>query len=504
MPPPDRSLRILIVEDVEDDAILVVRQLKRAGFTFQWDRVDTLQALRGAISQPWDAILIDYNLPGFEAPEALETIRAQRRNVPCIIISGTVGEEVAVETIKLGANNYVLKDRLSRLAMVLEREVAEAGARQEQQRLSEELAEAKRHLNQVERVEAIAALAGGIAHEFNNALQVITGFTRMSLEAQLPEDVREDLTEVLDAAEHVGELTGQLLSYGRRTQMTVSAVSINRVISRLNRVIRPLLEASIDIECTLSPDPVYVSADEKVLHRALMNLVINARDAMPEGGTLRIEAERAGDEVAVHISDTGTGIPEDLRERIFDPFFTTKPIGRGTGLGLPMVQGMVIQHGGTIDVRSDDDGTQITLRFPAIVPDSNEDEATPPSPARGCGGTILVVEDEQRVRQFARRLLERAGFTVYGAANGLEALEVFDTRRSEIDLVLTDVVMPRMGGIEVAFELRKRRRTLPIVFSSGYPDRQIPDELEEPNAILAKPYSAERLVHVVNELLASR
>jgi nitrogen-specific signal transduction histidine kinase/ActR/RegA family two-component response regulator len=380
-------------------------------------------------------------------------------------------------------------------------------------------------LRQAQKMEAVGRLAGGVAHDFNNLLQVIQGHARFALEA-LPEpgDLREDLEAVYAASERAARLTRQLLAFSRKQILQPRELDLNAVVRGVMPMLGRLIGEDIAVVTHLAPRLGAVTADPAQLEQVLVNLAVNARDAMPEGGTLGIETadvaldaaacERRDGPVApgayvrLAVRDTGAGMDEATRARAFEPFFTTKAPGKGTGLGLATVYGIVRQSGGCVTVSSAPGaGTTVVVELPRTsAPEPARPAADAPAPGRGTG-TVLLVEDDATVRQFVRRVLEWQGYAVLEAAHGPDALRVAAEHGGRIDLVLTDVVMPGMSGRALAEALTASRPGLRVLFMSGYTD----DEILRRGlgttgvALLEKPFTAEALRDAVRrELDAAR
>lgn len=383
--------------------------------------------------------------------------------------------------------------------------------------------EMEEQLRQASKMEAVGRLAGGVAHDFNNMLLAITGFAAL-LEAEIgPEGAAaEYLLEIQKAADRSAKLTRQLLAFGRKQMLRVSAVSINDLLAGMEGLLERVIGKDVQVLLDTVPGVPVVQADAGQLEQVVLNLAINARDAMPGGGVLTLrtrirelnqsQARRgfvlsAGRYVVLEVGDTGTGMDAVTLEQIFEPFFTTKEAGRGTGLGLATVYGIVEQSGGHIEVESVLGGGSI---FRIFLPASRTAHSGPSSVAKGAGPmaaglgvTVLVVEDEDAVRSFIRRMLERAGYAVLEAANGRKALEQAGPHAGDIDLVLTDVGMPEMGGYDLARQLRARKPDIRVVFMSGYAD----DSVERHGALgscvplLQKPFELDELLRVLQQLL---
>jgi CheY-like chemotaxis protein len=370
-------------------------------------------------------------------------------------------------------------------------------------------------LEQAQKMEAVGRLASGIAHDFNNLLVVVLGCSEFLLE-ELPEadPHREDVQQIREAGERAPRLVAQLLAFARKTPGRPVRTDLNSVVLGIEKIVRRTIGEDIQVSLALTPDPWPVRIDTGQLEQVILNLAVNARDAMPKGGRLRIEtandhaSERAADGsgargrgVALRVSDTGCGMTAEVSSRIFEPFFTTKERGKGTGLGLSTVFGIVRRAQGKVAVASEPGkGSTFTISLPACA-DEPGDAPAPSCPrlVEGQGATVLLVEDEDGVRRVAERALSRRGFHVLEARNGHEALQRLDGDR--VDLVLTDVVMPEMSGPELAACLQRSHPMLPVVFMSGYSDRQ--GTWDDGTVVLSKPFTDEALTSKLDEALAA-
>ncbi len=773
------ALRILQVEDSESDAELIVRLLERAGYEVQAERVEDAAAMRAALSdKAWDAIIADYHLPGFDAPASLAVLHESGLDVPFLVVSGAMGEDLAVAMMKAGAHDYLNKERLARLAPAVRREIGEAQVRHERRqaeeklrlaliaaeeanhryhlvadhgrtiiweidteglytyvghvseavigflpeelagkkhfydlhaeegreafrsamfellarkqafrnfekavrakdgrtvwvssngmpvlndggellgyrgsstditdrkraeeeiRLSEEryrlisentadviwlmdldsgkytyvspsvermlgyspqeivgqemgfvlTAESRQYaadrleavrkafargddsvrtlvhqvdevrkdgsilrtevattllrngqvvgvtrditerlqvearLMQAQKLESVGRLAGGVAHDFNNLLTVINGYSDMVL-SELPADhaLHELVSEIRTAGERAAALSGQLLVLSRKQVVQAREVNLNDIIAEVEKMLGRVIGEDIRLESVLNPSLGCVLADAGQLHQILMNLAVNARDAMPGGGTLLIEttnvdlledfAEQRGEVepgryVMLSVSDTGVGMTQEVMSHLFEPFFTTKKAGEGTGLGLATVYGIVKQCSGSIRVYSEPGlGTNLKIYLPRIEPAEKfrTEPAREMSKARGTE-TILVVEDQDQLRKIVVRVLRARGYKALEAANPREALALSEGYAGPIHLLLTDVVMPGMTGPELAGRLKPLRPSMEVIFMSGYSERALLDRqlMESSGTYLAKPFSPEALAIKVREVL---
>jgi CheY-like chemotaxis protein len=365
-------------------------------------------------------------------------------------------------------------------------------------------------------MEAIGTLAAGVAHDFNNLLTVVTGYCSFIQEQLSPTDaIYHEISEINRAGERASTLTRQLLAFSRKQIFQPKVLSLNHIVGEMERMLRRLIGADIELVTQLDPDLRHVKADPGQMEQVIMNLAVNARDAMPKGGKLTIgtsndvlDSQAAGQQrpvtpgayAVLTVADTGGGMDAETQTRIFEPFFTTKEAGKGTGLGLSTVHGIVEHSGGMIQVQSEPGhGTTFKVYFPHT-------EAAPESaglssltaPARG-SETILLVEDEDGVRALECRVLEKRGYTVLRASNGDEALRISGRHAGEIDLLITDVVMPFMSGSDLAERLTAIRPNIRVLFTSGYTSLQ--SALMRDAEFLSKPFESHALARKVREVL---
>jgi PAS domain S-box-containing protein len=767
----DKTLKLLNVEDSERDSQLLNRHLTKAGYHLVSTRVDNAADMRAALDgEDWDIILCDYSLPNFSALKALDVLKETGIDIPLIIISGTVGETVAVEAMRAGAQDYLMKDNLVRLVPTIEREMADAEnrrarkqaeaslrasearlraivetasdviviidedsnllyfnpstekvfgytaeelkgqkltllmpehlrdrhsagfknyrdtgrrnikwesleligrhkdgheipleisfsefhtngtrnftgiirditARKEAERellksneryrdlvenahdviyshdlqgnytsmnravelvtgytreeaLSMNLAQIivpehletaremiarklegldgtayeldilakdgrrvtvevntklivhdgvpigvqgiarditqrkmlEEQLLQSQKLESVGRLAGGIAHDFNNMLTAINGYSDLVLRQIGKDDpIRHNIEEIKKAGERSAELTHQLLAFSRRQILQPEYVDLNETISDTSSMLKRLIGEDIELFSALKPAVGSIKVDPGQLSQIIMNLVVNARDAMPNGGKLTIETSNVfldsdyaqrhlgvlpGAYVMLSVSDTGIGMTAEQQEQIFEPFYTTKEVGKGTGLGLATVYGIVKQSGGNINVYSEvGHGTTFKIYLPRVVERDETFEVQDSFSKLVLGvETILLVEDEDLVRSLSRQVLEACGYSVIEAVDGVEALEVFEKMGRRIDLLITDVVMPRMGGPELAEHLLALAPELPILFASGYTDDAIVRHgvLKTNVNFIQKPFTIDDVTRKVRDLLDSK
>jgi PAS domain S-box-containing protein len=375
-------------------------------------------------------------------------------------------------------------------------------------------------LRQAQKMEAIGQLAGGVAHDFNNLLTVIAGYCGILLDRLPPDDpLRSDVRAIADAGHRAASLTQRLLAFSRRAVLTPKVIDINSVVRETEHILRRLIGEDILLTVALLPGGGLVKVDPGHLGQVLINLAVNARDALPGGGGLTIRTERvdlsgavsmsgqempAGHYLRLVVSDTGHGMSPDVKSRIFEPFFTTKGVGKGTGLGLAVVHGFVKQSGGYIEVDSEEgQGSTFSISLP-LVEESHANVVPAPADVSARGAeTILLVEDEEAVRHLLARGLRNHGFTVMTASDGAEALRLVHDRTPHIDLVATDVVMPNMSGRDLADRLRKERSGLKVLFMSGYTDDTLLRHgvYEAREAFLQKPFALQAFASKVREIL---
>jgi signal transduction histidine kinase/ligand-binding sensor domain-containing protein/CheY-like chemotaxis protein len=424
--------------------------------------------------------------------------RLRQRHLAMLAAQNLLEAKVEARTIELEAQKQQLKNEM-----------------EERKKLEEQLV-------QSQKMDAIGRLAGGIAHDFNNILTIIQGYAQiLNTRENLDPEMIEELKQIIQAAHRASNLTRQLLTFSRKQVIQSAVLDLNKVTGNLAKMLQRIIGEDILLQCHFFPNPLLVQADEDMIGQILMNLAVNARDAMPGGGrlavtlsTLRLDAAaatgrspgaRAGEFVCLNVSDTGCGISPENLPRIFEPFFTTKTVEQGTGLGLSTVYGIVKQHGGWIEVSSKlQTGTKFDIFLPRISAGTVAETGARKAKAVGGTETILLVEDEPPVRQLARTILQKHGYQVIEAASGVDALSVWGQHAAKIDLLLTDIIMPQgISGRELAHRLRAERSGLKVVFVSGYsPDSmEIGAELNATTLFLQKPYVPEQLLRSLRQIL---
>jgi len=454
--------------------------------------------------------------------EPIQTANGERwlhtRKIPLLDDQGVpqhlLGVSIDITAMKLA------KDELER--RVLERTKELALQVEERLRAERNLALTEEQLRQAQKMEAIGRLAGGVAHDFNNILSAILSYSSLALSELGESDVaRSELNEVISAAERASQLTRQLLAFSRRQMLEPRIVDLNEVISRLQSMLRRLIGEDVELKTTLAPTLSPVRVDVGQIEQVVMNLAVNARDAMPRGGALALATANElltegalatglelppGAYVTLTVQDTGAGIEPTLLERIFEPFFTTKEVGKGTGLGLSTVFGIVKQSGGGICVESQPEkGAKFTVYLPSLnetLPPRGEPTRRPPTRAVEAT-TVLLVEDNEPVRKAVLSILKRGGYAVLEAGSASEALKLVDAEPRNIDVLLTDVVMPGMSGPDLAQRLLSERPGLRVLCMSGYADDAILNHgiLAADFGFIQKPIAPEALLSKLREVL---
>ncbi|HTF99673.1 MAG TPA: ATP-binding protein [Nitrospirota bacterium] len=391
----------------------------------------------------------------------------------------------------------------------------------ELKRSEEEKKKLELQLLQAQKIEAVGQLAGGVAHDFNNILTAIIGYGNLLQLSTKPEDPsRTQVDRILESAERAAQLTQSLLAFSRKQVLNMKPVQLNTIVAGHLHFLRRMIRENIEME-TIIKGKAVILADAGQIEQVLMNLVTNARDAMPNGGRLTIATDEQemteefihnngygvpGNYAVVHVSDTGEGMDSNTKEKIFEPFFTTKEVGKGTGLGMAIVYGIVKQHGGYINVSSDvGNGTTFTIYFPVHSGRVEENvQAETRSPMKGGTETILLAEDDHALRTFFSELLTQQGYAVIVARDGEDAITKFTAHRDEIQLVILDMIMPKKGGKEVYNDIQAKKPGTRVIFASGYTEDNIQGEHLPPgSAFIAKPVVPQRFLDVIRDMLDS-
>jgi signal transduction histidine kinase len=509
------KLRILHLEDSATDCELIHQLLCDDGFDCHIHRLDTHEEyMRELEKQDYDLIFADCALPNFTGQQALQLARKVAPEIPFIFVSGTMGEEMAIESLRNGATDYVLKQRLTRLGPATRRALAEAAEKRKNKDMEQ-------RLRQAQRLEAVGTLAGGVAHDFNNILTIIKGHVSLlPVESGKPERIKEIGSTIDRAAQRGTDLVKQLLAFARKSDASFTSVNVNQQVRDLSSMLKEAFPRNIKFKQQLDDKIPEILADPGQLERVIINLATNARDAMPGGGTitfstLRVQGadvpfvaseEREHPHICLRVADTGIGMDEETRQHIFEPFYTTKPKGQGTGLGMPVVYGLMQSHNGIIDIWSEKGkGTAVSLFFPipeSAAPAVKKTEDEPPVAAGGTE-TVLIVDDESDVRYFMRIILETRGYTVLAAPNAEEALEILKARGHEVHIIFSDLGLPKMDGFELSRNVRKTYPAIKIVLASGYLDSAIKSRMTDLgiDGFLSKPYDTSALLNSVRATL---
>jgi len=515
-----RRIRALVIGGTDRDVEPIATGLRRGGIDARLERAETLDRLHTLLGDSWDAVFADCRTSAVPCEAALRAVQAAGADVPFIVVSDREAEAEAIELMRAGAHDYVPRDDLSRLVPAVERELHHA---EERRRLLGEQRRVEAQLRQAHKMEALGRLAGGIAHDFNNLLTAVGGYSERILDRLPPRDpLRRDARGIRDAATRASELTRQLLAFSRKEALQPGIVDVAAVIAGIEGMLRRLIGEDIELTTSFTAADASVVADRGHIEQVVMNLVVNARDAMPSGGALRIAtcdvsvgsanaAEHPGVEpgqyVAIEVSDTGHGMDAATLSHLFEPYFTTKEPGKGTGLGLSTVHRIVTEAGGFVRVTSAaGEGTTFRVLLPHA-----ERPAARTAMRRGMGAlprgseTVLLVEDEQGVRELIRDFLTRCGYVVIDAPHVADAIAEFEQHADEIALLITDVVMPQMNGRMLAERLLAAKPALKVLYMSGYTDDQLlVHEVAGGAGFIQKPFTPDVLARKVREVLDAR
>ena len=507
-------LKILHLEDNPNDAELVKETLVADNPDCKIIRVDNREDFEMELDRgEYDLIISDYKLPSFDGISALALAQQKCPDTPYLFVSGNIGEEKAIETLKNGATDYILKDRLLRLVPSVNRALHEALIKKEHRLLEEKL-------RQSQKMEAIGKLTGGIAHDFNNMLTIISGYTEMLIGKMEDRSLtRMGLEEIRKAAEKSSALTRQLLAFSRRQVLQPKVLDLKEKIMNSIEMFHRLIGEGIELVTVIQENLGRIKVDPSQLEQVMLNLVINARDAMPKGGRITLEAMNIvydesfvmrnpdiaiGEYVMLMVRDTGVGINLADKARIFEPFFTTKSEGKGTGLGLATVFGIVSQSGGYIEVETAPGaGAAFKIYLPKVEENPQMMETETVVEQQNGSETVLLVEDESSVRKFICTILETKGYKVLEVENEKHAISVCSEYKGKIHLLLTDCVMPQMSGKELSQKILALHPEIRVLYVSGYMDQDPAGQnILEPNtAFLQKPFSPDKLAKKVREIL---
>jgi len=563
---------ILVIDDDANNLAVVRDCLTGFNYTVLMAEDGDSAVSRADYARP-DLILLDIMMPGIDGYKTCRLLKNQKstRDIPVIFMSALADTGHKVHGLEAGAVDYVTKpfqqeELLARVGVHLsirdlnrrlkeanemlearvetrtldlhianrdlEDEIAERQAAQEQlqeqaaileekveelQTAHEALRTSEDQLRQSQKMEAIGTLAGGVAHDFNNILTAIMGFGSI-LRSKLGESAHAHyVDDILSAADKAAKLTHGLLAFSRKQTIETKPVNINEIVSTIDRILHRIIGEDIEFHSNIAPEDLVIMGDCGQIEQVLMNLAVNARDAMPNGGSLRLTTEQVeitknqpdyslhpGQYARIAVSDTGVGIDKETCHRIFEPFFTTKGLGKGTGLGLSIVYGIVKQHGGEVSVCSEPgSGTCFNIYLPLVESSSTYHEVKTTFQAVGGTEVILVAEDNDSVRGFMVHALEDFGYHVIEAVDGEEALKKYRAESDRIQLVILDVVMPKMNGREVHEAIKKEAKQVKVLFSSGYTSNVIEEKgmLEAGVSFMTKPVTLQILLNKVREAL---
>jgi CheY-like chemotaxis protein/nitrogen-specific signal transduction histidine kinase len=486
-----KPLNILYVEDDCDLVLLVQERLREAGFVVD-AAGDGDEALAKYAAGSYDLLAIDQTLPVLDGLGVLRAIAARGPLPPTVMVTGTGNEKLAVQTMKLGADDYIVKDLgggwLDLLPSVIERVLSQRRLVEDKKAAEAALRERERQLWHAQKLKSLGILAGGIAHDFNNILAGIMGYADLAMvELSISEPARAHIEVVKKAVKRAADLTRQMLAYSGKGKFMVEPIDLTRCVKDLSRMLEVSISKKAVLKHNLIPDLPTIQADASQINQVVMNLIINASEALGEGGgviSISTDAVQCtaqdlagigfgqdlaeGPYVRLEVADTGCGMDHQTQAKIFDPFFTTKFTGRG--LGLAAVHGIVRGHKGAVRVSSEPGkGTTFQVLFPAsdATAPLSSGEPVPAKPWRGTG-TVLVVDDEELIRDLASGMIRHFGFSILTASDGGEAIRLYRQHKDEIACVLLDLTMPQMGGDETCRALRRINPDVRVILSSGY------------------------------------
>jgi signal transduction histidine kinase len=511
-------IRILFVEDNLDDFELVTRQLLKDGIDFSIQRVESEDQFKLALRQGCDAILSDYSLPRFSVFRALEIIREAHLDIPFIIISGAIAEETAAEIMKLGVNDYILKDKLVRLSPAIIRELGSTKERSKSLDIQKTLKQTEEQLRHVQKMEAVGHLAGSVAHDFNNLLTIIKIYCGKLIKDN-PTHAKEYAEKILKVSDKSANLTRQLSIISRIKPIKPENYNATNVILELQDMVKKLVGENVHVNFHLSTDLKSLLAEQGQLEQIILNLVINAKDAISHGGEITISTENKtftdreklttgllepNEYVLIKISDTGVGIKDEVIGKIFEPYFTTKESGRGSGLGLSIVYGIVHQLEGRIRVESvEGQGTTFEVYLP-VSHKTNAPVVSISKPETNLRGdeTILLIESDEELLNLFSEILENSGYRVLKASNEEAATEYLSKSPGEVDLVIADIMTPKIQAFKIQRLGQQTNKAMKFIYLSGFfGDHERNKSFFKSNVFLEKPFSDLALLEKVRQVL---
>ncbi len=514
-------VRVLLIEDMESDAILILRELTRYGYVPEWERVDTREGVARCLSsREWDIVFSDHSMPRFNSAAALSFVKRERPDLPFIIISGAIDEETAVDSIRAGASDYLLKDRLTRLGPAVDRALREAAETRERARAEDAQRKLEAQLRHAQRLETIGQLASGVVHDVNTMLTVIGIDGRSARRSSDSPLVAEHLDRIIEAAQQASDTLRQVLVFSRSGEITRTEGVLSDPVRDAVRLLETVKPHNVQIELNAHDAGHMALYNAVQVQQLVMNLVTNAWQAMggrpghigisvsvSEKQTTASRAAGNGHtrQILLRIADDGPGMEESTRVRIFEPFFTTKPAAEGTGLGLAVVQKIVQEHGARVNVQSaPGNGTVFEVVFPesalknGAVRDTFEQ-------AGGKGEHVLVVDDHPVIREGMHELLEIAGYRVSSFGDPFEAITMLENPECDARLVITDFSMSEMSGAELARRILSLGSGIPVILMSAYDLSADRDRWNTLNIrrVLPKPIRLEELTGAVAEVLTA-
>lgn len=523
----NKQIKIFFLEDNPDDVELEVYELKKAGFDISFDIArNRKEFLEKAPDFASDIILADYSLPDITGIEAISLCRQMKIDTPVILITGEGNELIAVDSLRLGAIDYIIKRNIAGLPARVSRALEIWNDRKARERAEAEEKRLQQILFESQKMEAIGRLAGGVAHDFNNILTGIIGFSELCrFDTPRGSDIHNNLQSILDLSQRGADLVKQLLIYSRKMPMEFKKIDLNSFIVETMQFLKRMVEETIEIKLELQKDIPKIKCDTGKFIQVLMNLTLNARDAMQGKGILTIKTGQGFPEdefsparpenhvneyICLSISDNGSGIDKGDIKKIFDPFFTTKRIGKGIGLGLAIVYSVVKAHDGLIKVLSEKGiGTTFNIYLPLFKSEKYDkeiifSERMIDNDALKIRGeeTVLLAEDEDVLRELGASILRSFGYNVVVARDGEEALDIYRKESKKINVVISDMVMPKKDGIDLFKDLRSINSGVKYILVTGYSlSDQDETILKKMDAILTKPYTPLRLVGMMRDVL---
>lgn len=513
-------LRIVHLEPSREDSERLGTILTNGGIACVIHRVETQQAFTAGITEDLaDLIIAEFNAPECDGTTAFVLAQKVASHVPFIFVSESINEPLSTELLQRGVTDVIPKGALGRMIPAVRRIMKEQQERDARRGAEEALLQYQLQLRHIQKLEVVGRLAGGLAHDFNNLLTVILGHSQVVLnEIDEAHPLRPQIQEMYKAGERARVLIRQLLMFSRKRPSEVKVISLNALLVDCEAMLHRVIGEDIQLTVRLCQDDLRIKVDPVSVEQIVMNLVVNARDAMPKGGRLTLDLQSTrldvapvyhvmdlppGEYVKLSVSDTGCGMSPEVQAQMFKPFFTTKDEEKGTGLGLSTVFDIVTQSSGGLDVTTTmGEGTRFDVYFPRVLTEISESSGEPSvgKPLRG-HETILLVEDDEAVRLLIREELRKLGYRIIEARNGIEACLVATPHMGKLRLLLTDIVMPGMSGTELARHLRVINPELRILFISGYEDDIGIKAGDTEVAYLEKPFTTETLTETVRYLL---